>query len=201
MKTPYALPNGTVRGFDAHEVTSALQKCIRRGDETQAVQWAVELDQSGLGDYCWQRLLIITSEDVGVAWIDGPSVIRSLYQTYMEIRSRNSKARPERLMLIHATMLLANAPKSRMIDDATWATYAMKVPMHKEVPDYALDSHTRRGKAMGRGDNFWGEAFKLENALDYSEENAYLNHGLGSGDQFDVQWKHGGEDPTPDLFS
>lgn len=200
MKTPYALPNGTIRGFDAHEVVSALQKCIRRGEETLAVQWAVELDQSGLGDYCWTRLLIITSEDVGVAWIEGPSVIRSLYCTYMELRARKSKARPERLMLIHAAQLLARAKKCRRADDAIWATYGMAEPMHKEIPDYALDSHTRRGKAMGRGSNFWGEAFHLENTIEDPDVNEYLAHGLGDGAQFDKQWKSDGDDPAPTMF-
>lgn len=200
IKTPYALPNGTIRGFDAHEVVSALQKSIRRCEETQAVQWAVELDQSGLGDYCWTRLLIITSEDVGVAWIEGPAVIRSLYQTYMELRARNSKARPERLMLIHATQLLARAPKCRRADDAVWAVYASEKPMHPEVPDYALDSHTRRGKAMGRGENFYDEAFKLVNAIEDDKHNEYLDYSLGSGEWFDKQWKHGGADQPPTLF-
>jgi replication-associated recombination protein RarA len=181
-------------------VTSALQKCIRRGEETQAVQWAVELDQSGLGDYCWQRLLIITSEDVGVAWVEGPSVIRSLYATYMDLRARNGEARPERLMLCHAAALLARAPKSRLMDDAVWATYGMRKPMHPEIPDYALDSHTRRGKAMGRGQNFWDEAFKCENAVDDPFSSVYQDHGLGDGENFDKQWSHEDKKKQDSLF-
>ena len=54
-------------GYLAGEVTSALQKSIRRGDERGAVFWASELDLSGYGKYVWKRLKIIASEDIGPA--------------------------------------------------------------------------------------------------------------------------------------
>jgi replication-associated recombination protein RarA len=56
-------PNGHACG----EVTSALQKAIRRGDERAALYWMSELDLAGYGGYCWKRLRLIASEDCGLA--------------------------------------------------------------------------------------------------------------------------------------
>jgi len=144
----------TVRGFELGEVTSALQKSIRRGDEEGAITWAVEIDQSGFGAMLWSRLTTITSEDVGIAWMEGPAVIEALYQAWKRMKASKSKHHPERLQIMHAVMLLCRAPKSRICNDAVWATYGHTTPLVDEIPDYALDSHTARGRAMGRGEEY-----------------------------------------------
>ena len=46
---------------------SAVQKCIRRGNEMEAMYWAVEMFESGFDEWLWKRLRIIASEDVGLA--------------------------------------------------------------------------------------------------------------------------------------
>ena len=52
----------TQNGYDLHELLSALQKCIRRGLEEQAVYFAVELDGFGINGsgstMLWNRLRI-----------------------------------------------------------------------------------------------------------------------------------------------
>lgn len=144
------------------EVTSALQKAIRRGDEDAALTWATEIDQTGFGALLWSRLTTIVSEDVGVAWPEGPAVIEALYQSWKRMKASKSRHHPERLQSTHAVLLLCRAPKSRMVNDAAWATYGHAEPLVAEIPDYALDSHTRRGKAMGRGDEY-REGYALVN--------------------------------------
>ena len=144
----------TVRGFELGEVTSALQKAIRRADEEGALTWAVEIDQSGFGAMLWSRLTTITSEDVGLAWPEGPAVIEALYAAWKRMKASKSRHHPERLQVIHAVLLLCRAPKSRLVNDAVWATYGHEQPLVDEIPDYALDSHTARGRAMGRGDDY-----------------------------------------------
>lgn len=157
----------TVRGFSPWEVVSALQKSIRRGDQVQAVAWAVELDQSGHGTWLWNRLLVITSEDVGLGWPEGPAVIRGLFDTWREQKAYNRDSHPERLMVVHAALLLARAPKSRLVDEATCGTYGVEEPLVKEIPDYAFDMHTAKGKRLGRGLEHWEqEASHLENPAD-----------------------------------
>lgn len=152
----------TVRGFELAEVTSALQKAIRRGDEDGALTWAVEIDQTGFGALLWSRLTTITSEDVGLVWPEGPAVIEALYTGWKRMKASKSRHHPERLQVIHAVLLLCRSPKSQLVNDAVWATYGHETPMVGEVPDYALDSHTARGRAMGRGEDY-REGYLLEN--------------------------------------
>jgi replication-associated recombination protein RarA len=63
---------------------------------------------------------------------------------------------PERLMMVHAVLLLARAPKSRMVDHALHYHYTEDKRLY-EVPEYALDLHTARGRQMGHGDDHWYE--------------------------------------------
>jgi replication-associated recombination protein RarA len=56
----------TVHGYPLDEIVSALQKEIRRGKTEEAMWYAVELNRSGYGGYCWRRLMVVATEDVGV---------------------------------------------------------------------------------------------------------------------------------------
>ena len=53
----------TKRGYQFSEVSSAMQKGIRRGDAALAGYWALELWESGFGQYVWRRLLTVSAED------------------------------------------------------------------------------------------------------------------------------------------
>lgn len=156
-------------GFVMDEVTSALQKSIRRGQERQAIFWATELDLSGYGNYAWKRLRIICSEDVGLAWPEGPAVIRALYDNWQEARKAEKDRPPERshaiLFLVHAACLLARAPKSRLVDNACVIFYtAERATLDIEIPDYAVDHHTARGRRLGRTQaTVYDESYRLEN--------------------------------------
>jgi replication-associated recombination protein RarA len=156
----------TVRGYSNPEVASALQKAIRRGESEKAVFWAIELDRSGYAQYVWKRLLVITSEDVGLGDRYLPSTIWSLYQTWKEMKSWSNGNHPERLPFVHAVILLATAEKSRMCDHAACGGYNTNEAMF-EIPDEAYDLHTAKGKRMGRGLEHWySEAAKLHNEAD-----------------------------------
>jgi replication-associated recombination protein RarA len=56
----------TRKGYYLDEVTSALQKEIRRCKEYEAVYWALELESFNY-KALWNRLKVIASEDVGLA--------------------------------------------------------------------------------------------------------------------------------------
>lgn len=157
----------SVGGYKLGEVASALQKTIRRGLEQDALFWATELDLSGYGEYCWKRLKIICSEDVGLAEPNLPAQIQALYQSWLEQRKKaDTRHGPERLFLVHAIILLARARKSRMVDHALIVFYEAPRPK-LQVPDFALDKHTQRGKSLRRGHaHFWEEGAKIENAAD-----------------------------------
>jgi replication-associated recombination protein RarA len=163
----------TPGGFVTADVTSALQKSIRRGHEKEALFWATELELAGFGEYLWNRLRIINSEDVGVGDPLATLQVRALYENW-EQRVKKEKAAakggrelpPEsRLYLLHAVQVLCRAQKSRMVDHAYMTYYeGDRAGLGIEIPDYALDGHTYRGKKAGRGPEFFlDESSKLEN--------------------------------------
>ncbi|MBN1224402.1 MAG: hypothetical protein JXB23_14235 [Candidatus Aminicenantes bacterium] len=155
----------TVKGYDFWEAASALQKSIRRNEEDCALFFAVELYESGYDEYVWKRLKIITSEDVGLAEPMMLAVIQALYQSYVEQKKKkDEKHRPERLFLIHAVLLLCRARKSRLVDWTLIDCWNNHADDKREIPDYAFDKHTPRGRAMKRGfGHFFDEGTKLAN--------------------------------------
>ena len=57
-------------------------------------------------------------------------------------------------------MLLSRAKKSRIVDHALIAFSADETV--REIPAAALDKHTKRGRAMGRGwEHFWADGSLL----------------------------------------
>jgi replication-associated recombination protein RarA len=162
MKTFSSLTS--VGGYNLGEVASSLQKCIRRGQEDGALFWATELDLSGYGEYCWKRLKIISSEDVGMAEPGAAAEILALYQNWSAQRKKgDTRHGPERLFLVHAVILLARAKKSRLVDHAL-IVYYEGMRAQRPIPDVALDKHTARGRQLKRGhEHFWSEGAVVTN--------------------------------------
>jgi replication-associated recombination protein RarA len=156
-------PPPTCFGRDPAEIVSALQKSIRRGHEEDALAFAVELDRSGFGAWTWKRLRVMASEDVGIAQPGIAAEIDALHRTWVDLRKAKDRQESERLMLVHATILLARTRKSRIVDHALIAFYADEAP--RPIPDVALDKHTLAGKRMGRGwEHFWEQGTLLADA-------------------------------------
>ena len=118
MATRRDFPWPTVLGYDLYEVMSAMQKTIRRGLEEDALFWGTELYLGDYADHAWSRLLVISSEDVGLASTAGmyTKVLNDMYR-------RNKKSGEARLYFTHAILLLARAPKSRIVDHATIVSF------------------------------------------------------------------------------
>ncbi|PWJ52737.1 MgsA-like AAA+ ATPase family protein [Dyadobacter jejuensis] len=148
----------TANKYDFFECSSALQKCIRRGMEDEALYWAVELYNSGYSEYVWKRLRIMSSEDVGLAEPVISSEIWALYCMFKEqAKKKEDKNEPQRLFMTHAVLLLCRSRKSRLIDWAllwAWLTHQYrKLP----IPDFAYDKHNDKGRQLKRG---WGHFFR-----------------------------------------
>ncbi|MEZ0607849.1 hypothetical protein ACAW74_04995 [Fibrella sp. WM1] len=147
----------TKKGYDFYEVSSAMQKCIRRDREQEALFWAVELYDSGFVEYAWKRLRIMCSEDIGLAEPGMPAQIWALYRMHQEqAKKKEDKNEPQRLFLTHAVLLLCRARKSRMIDWTliwAWLTHPFRM---LEIPDFALDKHNERGRRLKRS---WAHFF------------------------------------------
>lgn len=146
-------------GYALDEVTSALQKCIRRGLEEEAMYWALEMADSGYGQYLWRRLMIIAAEDIGLA--DPHALIVTTIGWLATKETTKSFTQPPGMKTEFLGMVilhLCRASKNREGDDFCW--YIMgrrKRGWRMPIPDYALDEHTERGRQMGRGEAFWYE--------------------------------------------
>lgn len=143
----------TQSGYPLDEVISALQKDIRRGHEEQALYWCLEMVPR-YEAYLWRRLIVICNEDVGIANPDLLAQIPALRAQFFEFRDEG-KDGTCRLILANAMLLMCRSPKARTADHMQrvvtqqWMNDRQS-GVQREVPDYALDKHTRRGKAMGR---------------------------------------------------
>ena len=156
----------TVNGHLLAEVVSALQKAIRRCQVDDALYWAVDMYLTGYDEYCWKRLKVIASEDVGPAEPHLPATLAALYATYTELKKKKDPHDPQKLQFVHAVILVASARKSRVVDHALIHHFFNHAQLKREVPDCALDKHTLRGKQMGRGfDHFFAEGGRLENEV------------------------------------
>jgi len=167
-------------GFPFDEAASALQKTIRRGLEEEAMYWAVELE-TRYHDYLWKRLQVISIEDIGLADPQVVLYVAEMRRLYQELRKEwekepKKKSRSFRMALSNAILALCRAKKSRIGDEFQIAIYGRREAGWKlDVPDYALDMHTSRGRGMKRGqEHFWSEGVKLGNEgrihNPYSEE-------------------------------
>lgn len=154
----------TENGYDFFEASSAFQKCVRRGMEDDALFWAVELSLK-TAEYLWKRIKVISSEDVGFATPGISTEINSLYQMWKDMaKKKDDKHFPERLFLVHAVIMLCRAKKSRYVDWQTVYVFGCHSSRFREVPDFAFDKHTRKGKKLGRSKaHFIEEGCKLEN--------------------------------------
>ena len=155
----------TIRGYQFGEVTSAMQKAIRRGDARLGGYWAIELFESGYFNYVWKRLLTISAED---CWGILTQEITALHAGFREVNatpSKDGKTRG-RIFIAKAVILLASAKKSRDADHLTNLVYdaagvdaetlARELEAVRfsgepvEIPDYALDCHTAAGRKAGK---------------------------------------------------
>ena len=141
----------TEHGFAADEVISALQKCTRRA-MTQTVlllAWEMFITSPEMEEMMWSRLCVIAVEDIGFGNVDAPVLIETLYQQH----KRYPRPAGDRfLFAAHAIRVLTASKKDRTSDDmVNWAKRSMELGENlPEIPDVALDMHTRRGQEMGR---------------------------------------------------
>jgi replication-associated recombination protein RarA len=141
----------TVHDLAADEVISALQKEVRRGNEENAAMLAYEMVATSpeLERKLWDRLAVISVEDVGFGEVNAPVLIHALEQLSCHF---DYGAGDRALFAIHAVRYLATRQKDRSSDEMlNWMKHAVENEgVRPEIPDYALDMHTARGIAMGR---------------------------------------------------
>jgi replication-associated recombination protein RarA len=140
-------PPPTRHGLELQIVASALQKACRRGQVEHAAFWTAELDRSGFTAYAFRRLAIIASEDCS-AEPTAALVVNAMRENWLEERKRDKTAKGV-LFLMHAALVVASAPKSRIADSLVILNY-MAEPEPPEIGDHVYDGHTAEGRKRGR---------------------------------------------------
>lgn len=94
-------------GDDHYDILSALQKSIRGSDPNAALHYLARLLEAGDLISACRRLMVIASEDVGLAYPQAVPIVKSC------IDAANMLGLPEaRIPLAEAAVLMATAPKS-----------------------------------------------------------------------------------------
>lgn len=150
----------TASGYPLDEVTSALQKEIRRGNPMEAGYWALELQRSGYWKHLWKRLTIIASEDIGDPDI---VVLVGALREGFAFCEKASKTTMHWILAAHAVLAMCEVEKTRKVDHFAYLLQMRyEEDWRLEVPDYAVDMHTTRGKRLGRDiGHFFQEGAKI----------------------------------------
>lgn len=179
----------TKNGYSADEALSALQKSVRRGEEKEAMYWALEMCPD-FESHLWNRIVVIAYEDISSLSGNIPIVVSRMRDDYFRFRETGNSA--ALLVLANAVLVLCQAPKTRIADNFVIALgNQLDNGLKLEVPDYALDGHTGRGRRKGRGGEYFvKEGTKLINQADikdpYKDEaEGYLTQGKTKISSFD----------------
>jgi len=148
------------RDGDSHyDVISALQKSVRGSDPDAAVYYLARLLEAGDMLSACRRLLVIASEDVGLAYPQAISIVKSCVDSALQL------GMPEaRIPLAEAAILLATSPKSNSAICAIDSAISdIRNGLGGDIPAYLRDAHYSGAEKLGRG-------------LTYKYPHSYPNH-------------------------
>ncbi len=134
-------------GDNHYDILSAFQKSIRGSDPDAAIYYLARILSAGDMISACRRLMVIASEDIGLAYPQAIGVVKSCVDAAWQL------GMPEaRIPLAEATILLATSPKSNSaicaIDNAMADIAAMDTGT---IPEHLQDSHYSGAEKMGHG--------------------------------------------------
>ncbi len=135
------------RDGDSHyDILSAFQKSIRGSDENAALHYLARLLVGGDLISACRRLMVIASEDIGLAYPSAASIVKSCVDSALQL------GLPEaRIPLAQAVILLATAPKSNSVICAIdKAMSDIKDKDTGDVPAHLKDGHYAGAKKLGK---------------------------------------------------
>ena len=127
------------KGNDRYNLLSALQKSIRGSDPDAAIHYFARLIDGGADiQMIGRRLMVMASEDVGMAYPSAISIVTSCIQAALMV------GLPEAAInLSEAVILLACAPKSNSANKAFEAALAdLRNRKIDDVPEHLRNVHT-----------------------------------------------------------
>lgn len=146
-------------GDEHYDILSAFQKSIRGSDENAALHYLARLVEAGdLTSPC-RRLLVIACEDIGLAYPQAISVVKSCVDSALQLGFPEA-----RIPLAEATIFLCTCPKSNSAIEAIDKALAdVKSGVNTEIPAHLRDGH-------------YSGAEKLGHAVNYKYPHMYPNH-------------------------
>ncbi len=133
---------------DKYNLLSALQKSVRGSDPDAAIHYLARLIDGGADEMMiGRRLMVMASEDIGMAYPNAISIVTSCVQAAQMIGFPEAQ-----IPLAHAVILMASCPKSNRANEALNAALA-DIHSRKidDVPTHLMDSHYGGAKDLGRG--------------------------------------------------
>lgn len=137
-------------GDNHYDVLSAFQKSIRGSDPDAAVHYLARLIEGGdLISIC-RRLLVISAEDIGLAYPNAIAVTKACVDSAMQLGFPEA-----RIPLSEATIFLATLPKSNSAICAIDAALAdVRNGNAGEIPSHIRDGHYAGAKSLGRSEGY-----------------------------------------------
>lgn len=146
-------------GDSHYDVLSAFQKSIRGSDPDAAIYYLAKILSAGDMPSACRRILVIASEDIGLAYPQAASIANACVDSAMRL------GMPEaRIPLAEAVILLATAPKSN----------SAIMAIDKAMGDIA--SRDTGGIPAHLQDSHYGGAEKLGHGKEYKYPHSYPNH-------------------------
>ena len=136
------------RDADEHfDIMSGFQKSIRGSDPDAALHYMGRLLEGGDLPSACRRLLVTASEDIGLAFPQAISIVKSCVDSALQL------GLPEaRIPLAEAVILLCTAPKSNSaIIAIDGALEDIRAGLSGDVPTHLKDAHYAGAAKMGRG--------------------------------------------------
>jgi len=137
-----AIVNYDKDGDDHYNMLSYFQKCIRGSDPQGSIHALARLIKSGDINSICRRLLVIASEDIGLAYPQAITIVKACVDSALMLGFPEA-----RIPLAQATILLATSPKS---NSAYLAINRALEDLDKlninNIPDHLLDKNTNMAK-------------------------------------------------------
>ena len=174
------------RDGDAHyDILSALQKSIRGSDENAALHYAARLMEAGDLISLTRRLLVIASEDVGLAYPMAPVIVKACVDNALAL------GLPEaRIPIAEAIIMMCTAPKSNSAEAAIDAAIAdlqkygpLDFPRHLQNKHYDGEGAAVRGQHYLYPHDFPNHYVRQQYLPDAIRDHVYYQFGENKTEQ------------------
>ena len=136
------------RDGDSHyDILSAFHKSLRGSDPDAALHYLARLLVAGDMASAMRRMLVVASEDVGMAYPAAITIVKACCDTALQV------GLPEAAQALgQAAVVLATAPKSNAVSGAIFAAMAdVEAGKAGDIPAHLKDAHYAGAAKLGRG--------------------------------------------------